>query len=187
MTWVSQQVLAEVARASGMRFGDIEATGVCAGKSLDNALRKLRSRELVACEGRRYSCTDAGRAFLAAGKRLTSGPRGKQPGKRLYADTLRERVWRAARIKRKFSLPELLEIAARGEDRDAESNAGKYLRALKRAGFLAELPTRARGLAPTSNGCKRYLLVRDTGPQAPRWLPHRGIVFDPNDEQEHAL
>ena len=118
---------------------------------------------------------------------LTSGPRGPQPGKRLYKGTLRERAWHAMRIRRKFTLGEILELSAREDDRAAASNVGKYIRALVKTGFLAALASRERGIAPTSNGAKRYLVVRDAGPKAPRWLPRRGMVYDPNAQEEHAL
>lgn len=186
MIWVSHQVLATLgsAGATGLQFNEIAGAQ---GRSLENALQKLRSRKLVEYEGRRYRVTPAGQAFLGEGRKLTSGPRGPQPGKRLFKNTLRERVWRAIRIRRKFSALEIIPLATLGHEQRPESNVGKYLRALKLAGFLAELPTRQRGDALTSNGFKRYLLVRDSGPQAPRWLPKRGMVFDPNDGEEYPL
>lgn len=187
MTWVTQQVLAALSgNADCPREGIGRASGV-KGRSLENSLLKLRQLGFLALEDGRYRLTKEGRAFLEAGKPLTSGPRGPQPGKRYFSGTLRERVWRAIRIKRKFSALEILPLAARGEERDAESNVGKYLRALARSGFLVIMKGRERGPAPTSPGYLRYLLVRDTGPQAPRWLPRRGCVYDPNTEEEHPL
>lgn len=191
MAWVSQQVLASLAVAApggfGRRLGWIEIASGVRGRPLENALLKLRRRGWVAYEKSYYSVTAAGRAFIDSGKRVTSGPRGPETGRRLYAGTLRERVWRAIRIRRKFSVLEIIPLVVKGAEKDAESNVGKYLRALTRSGFLAALPSRERGTAPTSNGFKRYLLVRDSGPQAPRWRAGRSTVYDPNTEEEHRL
>ena len=190
MIWPSHNVLSSMAASAkpDLTRPEVGAAKGVEGKRLDMCLLKLRRLGLIALENGRYNLTPAGRAFLDSGKRLTSGPRGPQPGKRLFKGTLRERAWHAMRIRQKFSLGEILEIAARGKERDAESNVGKYLRALRRAGFLTEMRRKKEeGDAPTSNGVKRYLLVRDSGPQAPRWLPRRGLVYDPNTEQEHPL
>lgn len=187
MIWGSQIVLEmlDAAPGAGLKFDQIAAAGTAAGNGLEWSLRRLRRRGLVELDARRYRLTAAGRAFLAAGKRLTSGPRGPIAAKRLVKNTLRERVWRAIRIRRKFSAFEIIPLAASGTERDAEGNVCKYLRVLARSGFLAQLPTRRRGDSRAGSGYKRYLLVRDTGPQAPRWLPVRGIVYDPNTTEEH--
>ena len=186
MAWLSQQVLASLAvnAPGGLAREALERVS---GRSLENALLKLRRRGWVALEECRYRITSAGRAFLDSGKRVTSGPRGPETGRRRYTGTLRERVWRAIRIRRKFSALEIIPLVVKGAEKDAESNVGKYLRALTRSGFLAALPSRERGTAPTSNGFKRYLLVRDSGPQAPLWRMGRSTVYDPNTEEEHRL
>jgi hypothetical protein len=169
---------AQIARIAGVK-----------GKSLENALYRLRGHAFVEIlDGGHYQITAAGRPFLSAGKRFTSGPRGEQPGKRLFKGTLRERAWHAMRIRIKFSLGDILERSARGKERDAESNVGKYLQVLRGAGFIAEIRREKSGsAAPTSNGVKRYLLVRDSGPQAPRWIKRCGVVYDPNTEEEYRL
>ena len=192
MIWPSHNVLSAMAENAkpDLTRTEVGATKGAEGKRLDMCLLKLRRLGLVALEGGRYTLTPAGRAFLESGKRLTSGPRGPQPGKRLYRGTLRERAWHLMRIRRKFSLGDILERLPRDGQRDAESNIGKYVRALARAGFLTEIRRKKdKTDPPTSNGNKRYLLVddRDTGPQAPRWLPRRGCVYDPNTEREHPL
>lgn len=187
MTWVTQQVLASLAVNADLASSGIARASGVKGRSLENSLLKLSRLGFLVLEDGRYNLTKEGRAFVEAGKPLTSGPRGPQPGKRYFKGTLRERVWRAIRIKKKFSALEIIPLAARGQERDAESNVGKYLRVLARAGFLTTMKTRERGPAPTSPGFLRYLLVRDTGPQAPRWIPRRGCVYDPNTEEEHKL
>lgn len=128
-----------------------------------------------------YRLTAAGEEARTAGRRLRSGPVRPHTGRRRPVHgTMRERVWRALRIKVKATLPELVELAARGSERDAYGNARKYLRALEKAGYVRRLPARARGAAPTSPGHVKWVLLRNTGPAPPAWHPVRGEVEDLN-------
>lgn len=195
--WISQDVMAAIGAGprAGLRLAEVRRATGLTKRQLDASLRKLAAHGFIARpedlrRGVGYRLTTVGRAFLAEGRRLASGPRGPQPGKRLYRNTFRERIWRQIRAQcgKPFTLAELLSEAADGSERDATSNAGKYLRALARAGLLLALRGRDHThCAPESNGYKRYYLARDLGPLAPRWLPHRNCVYDPNSEQEHAL
>ncbi len=116
-----------------------------------------------------YGVTKKGAEFVAAGKRVTSGANGPFTGiAKRNQDTFRARLWRALRIKKKATIPELIEIVRTKTDGESvESNALHYLRALTRAGVVAELPTREKGYALTSPGFIRWALVRDLGPLAP--------------------
>jgi len=187
MSWPAQKVLAALADKSPLAPAALGRASGVTGKSLENALYRLRKHAFVAIERGCYRITEPGRAFLETGKRFTSGPRGPQPGRRLHRGTLRERAWRAMRIKVKFSSAEIVSLAAKGAESNPDSNVGKYLRALERAGYLMALARREAGTAPTSNGFRRYVLVRNSGPQAPRWLPNHAAVYDPNTEQMHAF
>lgn len=129
-----------------------------------------------------YRLTAAGAQALAAGVRITSGPNGpltaRRPPRRRAAP-LYELIWRALRIRGKATIADLLELAGR-DGRTAANTAAVYLRVLARAGYLRVLPRREPGTAPTSNGYKRYQLLRDTGPLAPVARLHRRALFDPN-------
>ena len=85
MIWPSHNVLSAMAENAkpDLTRTEVGATKGAEGKRLDMCLLKLRRLGLVALEGGRYTLTPAGRAFLESGKRLTSGPRGPQPGQRL--------------------------------------------------------------------------------------------------------
>ena len=144
--------------------------------------RGLAERAEIGC----YKITEAGRRFVDEGKTLRSGPRGPVPCRKLRDNTLRARLWRAARIKRKFSLADLLVLAARGDERDAYGNACRYCRSLELAGYLRRL-VRADDGVPTSNGLLRYALVADTGPAAPVCRYRARTVFDPNTCETHPL
>lgn len=126
-----------------------------------------------------YTLTSAARACIDEGHRIASGqPKdGKRP--RTVTGGLRLKAWRAMRILTKFSIPDLLKHCADGGEADATSNVGKYVRALCKAGYLAEL-RREPGIALTSNGYKRWLLVRNSGPDAPVWNQAAKTVTDMN-------
>lgn len=108
---------------------------------------------------------------------------------RLRASTrgLRERAWWVMRRRGVFTLPELLATLATGDERDAASNLGKYVRALARAGILRAETRRAPGAALTSNGYLRYRLRVDNGRMAPVWRAAKGEVFDPNTGAAYPL
>lgn len=92
---------------------------------------------------------------------------------------LRQRAWWVMQRRVVFTLPELLSTLATGAEKDAQSNLGKYIKALADTGFL-EIDGRAPPDSPTSNGCIRYRLVRDNGRKAPVWRQRAGGVYDPN-------
>lgn len=126
-----------------------------------------------------YRLTKDGRAFVAAGIPISSGPKGPISGhRRTMKETFRARLWRAFRLKSKATIPDLVEIASRGAGRDEGSNARQYMRHLVMAGIAVALPVKTQGFAPTSNGFKRFALVVDLGPLAP--VATRAHLFNPN-------
>lgn len=122
-----------------------------------------------------FTLSAAGRRALASGETITSGPigpltvRARRPRRR----TIRDKMWSAIRIAKKFDLARLEEIAGA-----SRTNAQRFVLALARAGFLAEL-RREPGEAPSSNGFKRWLLVDDPGPATPT-IKADGRIWDPN-------
>lgn len=194
MAWIAEQLLEAIGRAAPRHCiteeEAMQITGLTV-RQVEQGILKLRKHGLVekvstAC----HRLTDAGREAVAAGLKIRSGPRGGgQTGKRIHKGTLRIRVWRAMRIRRKFSIPDLVSLVAEGGEKDIDSNIRKYLSALTRAGILTELPRREAGTALTSNGYKRYWLrdENNTGPQAPVWRQAANSVYDPNTETEIAL
>lgn len=192
MTWIAQKLLTAIGQASPdeciTEVRLVELTRLEA-KQVENAALTLRRRELATRVGPGcLKLTDAGREALAAGATITSGPNGPQPGKRIFTDTLRSRIWTALRIRQKASIPDLIMLTAQGNAREKalESNIGKYLRALAKAGFVSKMPRREPGTAITSNGYVRWLLIRNTGPLAPVWRPGKSSVYDPNTTEEHS-
>ena len=99
---------------------------------------------------------------------------------------LRQRAWWVMRRHGVFTLTELLATLASGTERDAESNLGRYVRALAKAGIL-KVEGRASPEKMTSNGCYRYRLAVDNGRKAPVWRQRTGTVYDPNDGVVYPL
>lgn len=87
-------------------------------------------------------------------------------------DSMRQRAWNAMRISGSFTIGDIV-IACAKDELWPEKNLHRYFRALKAAGYLAELPRRVRGF-------KRYRLLKDTGPNAPAELQAQKAVLDYN-------
>lgn len=115
------------------------------------------------------------------------GPKGPHGKPHVRTGTVRQKVWRAIQIKGKFSLTELCRAVLTGDEtaKAPRSNINRYVTALCKVGVLAEMKHRAAPTTPTSNGEKRWLLVRDLGRQAPV-VRMSGAVFDPNAGREVA-
>lgn len=192
MAWTSEQLLTAIAQAAPdecvTEARMVEITGMTA-QQVEQAALKLRKHGLLEKTGQGcHKLTDTGRAAAAEGAKLRSGPRAWTAPK-VNKDSLRIRVWRAIRIRRKFTIQDLAMLVAQGGEKDIESNIGKYLRVLVKAKYLIELPKREAGTKQGSNGFIRYWLTdeKDTGPQAPVWRKGKNTVYDPNTEQEHAI
>lgn len=193
MIWISNTILTAIKDAYHMgcvREADLVHSSGLTAKQVEQACLKLRKHGLLEkCEQGCHTITEAGRIAMAEGKKITSGPKGSHTvPKKVNPNTLRVRVWRAMRIRSKFSIPELAMLVAQGGEKDISSNIGKYIRALQKAGYITELAKREKGSAITSNGHKRYWLLpeRNTGLQAPVWRVAAKTVYDPNTELEHA-
>jgi len=159
-------------------------------KQVENSTLKLRNHGFIKWVDKGcYRLTQEGIAALQSSQKIRSGPKGEQENARIFKDTLRVRVWRAMRIRKNFSIPELVGLVAKGDEKDAECNIRKYLIALEGAGYLIRMKKRMPGTAVTSNGFARWRLdlEKDTGPQAPIWRSKKETVFDPNTNEEITL
>jgi predicted transcriptional regulator len=194
MAWIAEQVLTAI-NESGMRECITEArlidlTDLTKRKVQESCRRLCNSGLLVKTDEGCHTITPAGMEALAAGAKYRSGPKdGKHNGKRIWKNTTRILIWRAIRLRRKFSVPEIIALVADETNGDMTSNVQKYVRALANAGYLIELPKREAGTSLTSNGYKRWWLQddKDTGPEAPVWRAGRGTVFDPNTNVEVSI
>ena len=156
-------------------------------RQISNAVVGLIARDLVERKERGcYQLKENWETAVADGAPLTSGPRGPMARTRPMANSLRQRLWQAMRMTGKFTLADLLPLACTGQERDAEGNAQRYLRALVRAGYLHTFRKRADDGKPCSNGLLRYSLIRNSGPDAP-FLSKGRHVYDRNTGTQYLL
>jgi hypothetical protein len=88
----------------------------------------------------------------------------------------RDRAWQTMRILRRFRLPDVVATAEIGA-----ANARKYITALESAGYLRTVVEKQNG---RKGGHAVYMLVRDTGPLAPR-MQSDGCTYDPNEHRTY--
>lgn len=144
-------------------------------------LRGLGERIEAGC----YQLTQAGLEANARGDVIKPGPWRADTAKvrKPVRNTFRQRLWTAMRMSGTFTIGELV-IAAARDDVNPEDNASRFIRRLKSAGYIAELPSRQKGTRVTSTGFKRYRLLKDTGPQAPQYRPTKDILHDYNTGED---
>lgn len=148
-------------------------------RQVSNAAARLIGRALVVrVETGCFRATGDGLVALAKGVEIKCGSKGPERRDQPRRNTLNTRLWRAMRVMGKFTIPGLLELAARDE-KHAEGMAGRYLRSLERAGYVLRLSRRTPGTSPTSNGYVRWSLIKDTG-VLPPMVRQDGSVQDPN-------
>ncbi len=150
-------------------------------RQLTDAIRRLQIRGYAVADDSGIRLTGSGHEAAARGEIIAGGAHGRV---KVVRDTLRERAWRAMRVRRVFTIGELVADAAISEEGQPRDNLARYLSRLARAGYVRELPRRLPGIVAGSNGFKRYMLVRDTGPRAPVWREAVGAVHDPNTGEE---
>ncbi|WP_323041550.1 hypothetical protein [Gemmobacter sp.] len=158
--------------------------GISRRQAMDAAAKLLRRNYLMKMAVGCFQLTDAGIAAAAAGEVITSGPVGKTGAVPVHKDTFRQRAWNSIRFNRRFTIGQIVRAAAREDEKNARENARKYIAQLCKAGILRELPQRAPGTAPESNGFKRFMLVRDIGRRAPVFRTEAAAVRDPNTGED---
>lgn len=201
--WIGQTVMEAVRklvcpRGCVKHAAIVKHTGLTS-KQVANACAKLvehgyLKRETYSDDSVKPGCyhlTTLGQVALEEGARLTSGPKGPTGKPKTRANGLRDRAWRVLRIRRKASVPELVGLLLDADKGDmavqrAQNNLNKYLLQLARAGYLVEM-RREAPQSPTSNGAKRFLLVRDTGSLPPIPQPKIGKVFDQNEGKQYDV
>lgn len=172
--------------------GDPVTIGTLAAQLNEDSKRIVRSMDVLRRRGLverlntgLYKLTTAGEETRAEGIKLKSGPRKPHGAVARKPAPFREALWRALRMLEATSVPDLLSLMPQEvHGRCPESNAHNYLRRLKDAGYVIELPMREAGTAITSNGFKRYRLLKNTGPKAPFWSPKHRKLIDPNLNEE---
>ncbi|MGD9611180.1 MAG: winged helix-turn-helix domain-containing protein [Desulfovibrionaceae bacterium] len=181
MAWNGLHILAALADGPKLTR-QIAASLVKPREDMRRCLDRLRRKGLVDSAEGTHQITEAGRAALAEGRDIMSGPCGGNTTSR-QGPTLRQRAWRAMGMRDGFGLDDLLTMLCDGSERDAARNLARYLEALEAAGYLLALPRRGQG------GEKRWRLRRDriTGPEAPALNTGRQRLTDHNTGQVFDL
>lgn len=158
-----------IARATGL--------GLCASANAAAMLilRGYATRSATS----EYSATREGRECLADGGKLRSGPVRPRGRMRVSRDTLRQRAWTAMRLHQRFTIADLVTLAARSGDRQPHAALQRYLSSLCAGGYAVRLPGRMPGMAPSSPGAMVYRLIRDTGERAPT-ISRQGELVERN-------
>lgn len=165
-----------------------KALGLSRRQVSDGAAKLAYRKFLCRMERGCYQLTELGLKAAGEGQVIKSGPIGPDTGKvrAKVSNTFRDRAWRSMRVRRQFTIADIVADAAADGDTDPESNVGRYLRALGMAGYVKEMRERAPGTRLTSNGFKRFVLVKDTGPVAPVYRPKARTLHDYNLQEEIA-
>ena len=192
MTWTSEKILAAIGQyapdecITEKRL--VELTEY-ADRQVENALKKLMDHGFVertapGC----YLLTDAGRMAVESGVKIRSGSK-KEKKPRVYKATLRTKVWRAFRNRKKLSVPEIEQLVCTGQEKNARNNIHHYVKLLEEAGYIVKMKKKMTGTSPTSNGFARWLLLeeKNTGPLAPMYRTKKMVMYDPNTEEEISL
>ena len=156
---------------------------------MQEGFSKLAKRGYAISLSGEYVCTPEGLIFAQSGQEIKSGPAGFERQKpRVIDGSIRTKAWRAMRIKVKFSLEDLGRSVLDGSEggKDPLENIRKYVAGLQKTGYLIEMKRRIPGSAPTSNGSKRWMLVRNTGPLAPV-IRKGNQVWDQNEERNYPF
>lgn len=169
---------------STMSIDDLASTLPINRKAISTAAGKLLRRGHVErLEIGLYRLTLTGRDTLESGVALRSGPHRSIRKHPVYVNTLQQRAWAAMRLSGRFTIGDIVTLAACEADKRPEASLQRFFYRLTRAGYLVELPVRARGSALTSNGFKVWRLLRDTGEHAPRWLDRQKAFKDWNTHE----
>ena len=177
-----QALLDALEIGSCLTVDDLVAATPLTRRAVSQAAQGLMTRGyLVRVERGCFQLTGAGEAAKERGETLTSGPirphtiRIRTPRRR---KTLRTCLWRAMPTLGKFTVEDLVSLAASGGEKAAINNAQRFVRELVRIGYVRAMPRRTDDGKPTSNGLKRYALLTHTGPFPP--AKTRGGMYDRN-------
>ncbi|SLN38396.1 hypothetical protein AQS8620_01447 [Aquimixticola soesokkakensis] len=155
------------------------------GRQLSDGLMRLCDRGYMAkMAGDCFQLTDAGLTAAKAGTIITSGPKGPTKIVHRRKDTFRGRAWTSMRIRHYFTIGEVAGDAQREEDKEPGQNVTRYLLQLRKAGYVAELARRQKGGPRGSIGYKRYVLVKNTGPNAPVYRAAKNVMHDFNTGED---
>lgn len=151
----------------------LEVTGL-PRHTLTLALGKMVSAGLV--ERRKVGCYQLSRLGRKAKRSgVIPAPPKPQAQSKPPADGFRQRLWTVMRMSGPFAVRDIVMVTD-WPLKYAENNAHRYVCALKRAGYVVELPTKNKRQ-------QRFRLVRNSGQLAPVCMEKAGLLRDPNTNE----
>ncbi|MDH4122400.1 MAG: hypothetical protein OEV94_11925 [Deltaproteobacteria bacterium] len=182
MMWRAQQIHARLAQApNGLWLRDIRRCEGVSKSAIQQSLAVLARRRLIT-QPRRGVYELSRKAKIMERPTINSRPLGV--GIRSVG-TYRERLWKTMRMSKGFSLDDLVELAATGNEINPRRAAEKYVAALRKAGYVTNLTARDMQTGRIFSRKGRYLLVRDSGPLAPAWSHRNKTVTDHNSGETY--
>lgn len=178
---VAASLVAEALRSGPATLSNLsQAVGLSFRQTEAAALRLLDDKLVALLGAGRVELTELGFEALHAGSIRGGRPRAviREPVR-----DFRARAWSAMRVRRQFTIGDIVTDAANGDVSDPVSCAMKYIRALKRSGYVRELRAKVPNTRPSGPGFKQFQLVRSTGPKAPVIRNSRQALFDRNTEE----
>lgn len=160
-------------------------------KQLYFAHKRLKNRGYLEYRGfEGYYLSAKGRESVEIGQKLTSGPIGPLTGFRTpKKGMLSHYVWTALRTKGTVTIADIISLMPiESNDYDKkEQSTQRLLHWFCKAHLVRVLPKRSQGLHPTSNGFKRYQLIKDLGPEYPIIRQRKHEVYDPNSRKNYQF
>ncbi|MBF0182477.1 MAG: hypothetical protein HQM03_20870 [Magnetococcales bacterium] len=185
--WLAEETLYHLVEGpmSGKRL--TTALGI-QGKKLYAITKNLTHRGLM--EQRKdghWRLTDAGVIATKEGWKIRGGRPGKSRQPRKAGWTIRDKAW-AALINR-GGKGTLLELAEEMDLRDQSKlwNIGRYFGAIEKSGHLARSNAKDFSGSATNPGRHIWLLINNTGPNAPLWRPTKSEVYDRNTRETISI
>lgn len=167
-TTIGQAVLELMADGKPRLLREMASVLDTSPERISSACQSLRKRAFMEMAEGVYRITEAGRAFRRSGQSQYGPGKGELVGR--YKDSLRARAWRVMRMKEWWNLDELLMTLVDGTESDPGMNLSRYIRALRKAGYLVA----------SKRDSQRYHLALNTGRLAPAFNTAERTLTDPN-------
>lgn len=151
---------------------------------IGKAAARLMLRGLLErIEAGQYRLTASGLDTIRHSRAIPAGPRTGTKSRFVRLGSFRQRAWSAMRLTGRFTIGEIVTLAATDKERTPEKQLAAYLKALRSTGYIVELPVRAVDDVPHSSGNKAFRLIRDSGEIAPAYDDNGKTVYDHNTRE----
>lgn len=187
MKIVSQKVLVALSDAEEpMSSAELAEKSDLTIRQTSACLATLKRLGLVSHVGwNQHKLSRFGAEFLRKGQQVHPGLRWS--GTTIHRkNTFRGRLWQAARITRKFTMKDLIDMAGRDEKRPWH-NARGFITRLEKMGYLVRVKELPKSPKPNIGEKVIWALVNDTGPLHPAISERKKLIYDHNTGETFDL